>query len=587
DGRARVNLAVAYYLAKSNFELAEIQFDKALELNPNDADGYCLKGWCHALSGQGEQAIVCTDQALRLSPFDIYDCRIAQFLAAYTARRYEQAMTALGSIPDPGHEVSAYLSACYAQLGRDAEARRAMAEFLSEAREEMADYPGEDRERWRRYWARQFPFKDPADLDHLLDGLRSAGLPDAPPEPTPDLPTKPTIAVLPFDNLSGDPEQAYFADGITEDIITGLSRFRDVAVIARTSSFSFRGQSLAVAEIAEKLGVQYIVEGSVRRAGERVRITAQLIDAESGAHRWGQNYDREMTDIFEVQDEVTRTIVATLAGRLSDAGIDRAKRKPTASLTALDYLLQGRDLVFRYSREDIAKARRLLEKAIALDPGYAEAHAWLAECHWADWSSGWTADAEGGLERGAEIAAKALALDDSDPQVHMVAGWNCLFRHQYDEVRHHFDKAAVLNPDQPDLAMLKSFLATFTGDHAGALAKIQEAMRLDPFGRYGFPLGLAHYGLKQYGEAVAAFKTIRAKVPEVIAWRAACHAQMGQDDDARREAARFVEASTADMRRSGLPIPESWLDFLAARNPYQRPEDMAHFTEGLQKAGLE
>jgi TolB-like protein/Flp pilus assembly protein TadD len=177
DGRARVNLAAAYHFAKSNFELAEIQFDKALELNPNDCGGYCLKGWCHALSGQAEQAIVCTDQAIRLSPFDIYDCRMAQFVAFYAARRYEEAVMALGSIPDPGHEVNALLAACYAQLGRDAEARQAMADFMTKAREEIRNFPGEDQECWRRYWVRQFPFKETNDLDHLLDGFRKAGLP--------------------------------------------------------------------------------------------------------------------------------------------------------------------------------------------------------------------------------------------------------------------------------------------------------------------------------------------------------------------------------------------------------------------------
>ena len=177
DGRARVNLATAYYLVKSNFELAEIHFDKALELNPNDADGYCLRGWCNVLAGQSEQAIYCANQAIRLSPFDIDDCCMAQFAVFYTARLYDEAIMALGRITDSGNQVNAMLAACYAQLDREAEASLAMASFIETSREEIKDYPGADQEGWRRYWARQFPFKDTGHLDHLLDGFRRAGLP--------------------------------------------------------------------------------------------------------------------------------------------------------------------------------------------------------------------------------------------------------------------------------------------------------------------------------------------------------------------------------------------------------------------------
>jgi tetratricopeptide (TPR) repeat protein len=177
DGRARVNMAAAYYLVESNFELAEIQFDKALELNPNDADGYCLKGWCSVLAGRTEQAMFCTDQAIRLNPFDVYDCREAQFAATYIAGRYQEAVKALASIPDPGCEVNAMLAACYAQQGRESEARQAMASFMGRASKEIGNCPGEDPAAWRRYWARLFPFKEASHLDHLLDGFRKAGMP--------------------------------------------------------------------------------------------------------------------------------------------------------------------------------------------------------------------------------------------------------------------------------------------------------------------------------------------------------------------------------------------------------------------------
>ena len=196
--------------------------------------------------------------------------------------------------------------------------------------------------------------------------------------PAPTLPDKPSIAVLPFDNLSGDPAQAYFSDGITEDMITELSRFRDLLVIARNSSFAFRGKPVGAVEVGRRLGVRFLLEGSVRKAGERVRITAQLIDAVTGAHLWAERYDRTLEDIFAVQDEVVATIAATLAGRIELAGTERAKRKPTQDLLAYDCLLRGMEHLAGHEEDANAKARAMFERAAGLDPGYALARAYLA-----------------------------------------------------------------------------------------------------------------------------------------------------------------------------------------------------------------
>ena len=401
------------------------------------------------------------------------------------------------------------------------------------------------------------------------------------------LPDKLSIAVLPFVNMSGDAEQEYFSDGITEDIITGLTYFRDVSVIARNSSFGFKGQSPDVTEVGRKLGAQYVVEGSVRKVGDKVRITAQLVDASTGIHIWAHRYDRDLEDIFAMQDEVTETIVGTLAGRLETVGAERARKKPTTSLTAFDYLLQGRKLVYRYNREDNAKARDLLEKAIALDPDYAEAHAWLSETYMADWEGGWARDLDACLERATEIAKRAVALDDSDSLAQAHMGYLLLYRRQYEQARHHIERALALNPHHPDIAMVLGLCEIWSGNPEIGLAKAKEAMRLDPFGRYGLLLGHAHYSLRNYQDAVAALNTVRAKLPTVIARRAASYARLGQDEQARSAAEEFLEVASAGMAACGVPLPESWLDFLAERTPYQRQEDMDHFLGGLRKAGLE
>jgi tetratricopeptide (TPR) repeat protein len=177
DNRARTNLGVAYHLCKGNFEAAQVQFARALELNPNDADAYCLQGWCHVYAGEGDDAIACTDRAMRLSPFDTYECYLAQFFAHYAARRYTQALASLGRIVDPAYPIDAYRAACCAQLGRGTEARNAMDAYMATAQKEVAIWPGKAPKAWQRHWAQSQPFRDPADLEHLLDGFRKAGMP--------------------------------------------------------------------------------------------------------------------------------------------------------------------------------------------------------------------------------------------------------------------------------------------------------------------------------------------------------------------------------------------------------------------------
>ncbi len=405
-------------------------------------------------------------------------------------------------------------------------------------------------------------------------------------EPLP-LPDKPSVVVLPFVNMSGDAEQEYFSDGITEDIITGLSRFRELFVIARNSSFTYKGRPVKVQDIGEELGVRYVVEGSVRQAGNRVRITAQLVDATTGNHLWAERYDREMEDVFAIQDEVTETVVATLAGRLGDLGVDYAKRKPTHSLTGFDYVLHARQLIYRYKRESILEARELLEKAIALDPEYAIAHAWLSEAYLTEWWAGWTADAGASFERSARAAAQAVALDDTDPQVHIQMGAVYFYRRQYDEARFHFDKALSLNPNEPNALMMQSAYSMYVGDPERAVAQINEAIRVDPLGHYGFPKGIAHYTARNYEEAIAAFKTVRGEAQSVQAWLAACYTQSGGLRDARAATTEFVARTTKAMADMGARPPACWCEFFAERHPYKHQKDMDHLLEGLRKAGLE
>ena len=433
-----------------------------------------------------------------------------------------------------------------------------------------------------------FHLHDPAFEDWLRDErLRLEGTATSGDQPAGlSRPEKPSIAVLPFVNISGDPEQEYFSDGITDDIITGLSRFRELFVIARNSVFTYKGRPAKVQDIGRELGVQYIVEGSVRKAGNRVRVSGQLVDAMTGGHVWAERYDRALEDVFAMQDEITDTLVATLAGRLGVLGVDRAKRKPTESLTAFDHVLHARQLIYLYKQESIFKARELLEKAIVLDSDYATAHAWLAETYWTEWFAGWTVDTGASFERSVHHAAQAVALDDTDGQAHMQMGQVLLDRHQYEETRFHFDRALSLNPGQPDALMMQAFYSTYVGDPERAIAQINETVRMDPLGHYGVVQGIANFSARNYEEAITAFKTVRGEAQSAQAWLAACHAQMGHREDAEAAAAEFVARITKAMARIGARAPASWVDFFAERHPYKRADDLDHLLDGLRKAGL-
>ena len=400
------------------------------------------------------------------------------------------------------------------------------------------------------------------------------------------LPDKPSVAVLPFVNLSGDPEQEYFSDGITEDIITELSRFRSLFVIARNSSFAYKGRNVKIQEISKDLGVHYLAEGSVRKAGKRVRVTAQLIDGITGSHLWAERYDRDLEDIFAVQDDVAQTIAATVMGRLEGEGAARAKRKPTDNLNAYDCLMRGREHLYLFTPEDNPLARKMFEKAIALAPKYASAHAGLAETYWCDWFSGWTSDPEITFERFAQSAERSLALDDTDNRVHIEMGEVYLGRRQYDLAKHHFDKAVALNPSDSDARMHLGFYAIHVGNHDNAIIRIREATRLNPFGRYGYALGMALYLSGRYDEAIAAFKTVRARFSHIHAWLAASYAQKGKCDDAQQSVARFEMIVRSDMPIASERTSRDWSEFFAERFPFERPSDLDHLFDGLRKAGL-
>ena len=402
----------------------------------------------------------------------------------------------------------------------------------------------------------------------------------AAPAKAPSVPpsVKPAIIVLPFSNMSGDAEQEFFADGLTEDILTDLSRFHELFVISRNTSFKYKGQAVDVRKVAKDLGVQYVVEGSVRKAGNRVRVSVQLIDAEMDRHLWAERYDRELDDIFAIQDQVTTAIVAMLPGRVAAAAHDRAERKPTENMAAYECALAAKVLHHRSKREDNEKARNLIERAIELDPKYAHAHAWKACIIGQQLVYGWCTDPASTrreIERELDIA---LALDENDSDVQRVLAALRLLQKNHDKAQFHQQRALSLNPNDDLIVVQEGEILTWIGEPERGIPWIQKAMRLNPFHppRFWNHLGRAYFVARRYAEAVEAFKRIAAPDQFHHAFLAACHAQSGDAAAAGRHVREVLS------RNPGF----TWSTTLEPVLYYKRDSDLAHHRDGIQKAGL-
>jgi len=397
---------------------------------------------------------------------------------------------------------------------------------------------------------------------------------------------KPAVAVLPFANMSGDPEQEYFSDGITEDLITELSRFRELSVVSRSSSFVFKGKAASVAEICDKLKAHYLVEGSIRKAGNRVRVTAQLIEADSDRHVWAERYDRELENIFGVQDDIVRRVAGTLVGRLEHQRQERAKRQSESELRAYDLYLRGREHFFTWSPDDNLKARDLLRSAIGIEPEYAAALALLSEILLRMWLNGWSADPDADLAESFAAAQKAVAIDGEDSRTHTAAGMACLFQRQLDNGRHHFETARKLNPNDTRALVYVSRHAVFDGDPERAIELCRQALSLNPYGKYSWNLGLACFGARRYRETIDLLEGMANPPAAVLALLAASHAMAGDADAAESATARFRAAAQVSPVMSKLNRPADWKSYFSARWPFRDRGEFAHLEAALRRAGL-
>jgi adenylate cyclase len=461
-----------------------------------------------------------------------------------------------------------FLAFTYVEAGRGEEAQIAVAEVLK--RNPKASIKGYSK-------SKLFAYKDPTEIERVLDSLRKAGLPEKPPLPLPD---KPSIAVLPLDNLSGDPEQEYFSDGITEQIITGLSKISSLFVIARNSTFTYKGQPVKIQQVSEELGVRYVLEGSVQKSGDRVRINAQLIDAIKGNHLWSETYDRELQDIFAMQDDITQKILTALQVELTHGEQARVWSRGTENLQAYLKHLQAHEKWLQMNKESNALARQLAEEGIALDPNYANAYLTLAATHIMDMFFGSTESPEDSMRQAIAVNKKALALNDSLATAHSQLGYLYAMTRQYDKGVAEAERGVKLEPNSAIAHDLLGLTLAYAGRPEEAIPMYKKAIRLEPLapGKYYFHLGAAYLRTGQCDEAISACEeAIRRASNNLFAHvnATAAYSICGRENEARAAAAEVLRID-----------PSFSCDFHARKLPHKNQADIDRYIGALRKAGL-
>lgn len=399
----------------------------------------------------------------------------------------------------------------------------------------------------------------------------------------------PAIAVLPFADRSETADQAYFAAGMAEDIMAELARFRSLVVIARDSSFLNGAEPPDLESLARALEVDYLVTGTLRRAGERVRIAARLVACQDGRCVWAERYDSSLADIFAVQDDVARAVTAKVVGHIDELGRQRAARKRPETLAVYELLLLGNWHLREGSEADVAEARRLFQRAIDLDPTNARAHAEMAFSHLIECWSDWAVAPESAAERALSLARKAVSLDDLDARAHLYlaaahynAGWN------FEAAGLAFDRAAELNPNDYDLFCLRSWHFVLSGRAEEGIACAEHAIRLSPLTTEDCRVAqcCAAYGARRYQDALAALRSIPEPSNHVRAFLAMCLAQLGQQAEAEKAMADFLAVASKDLADHPERRPEGWRGYWVARYHFRRKADLEHLLDGLAKAGM-
>ena len=390
---------------------------------------------------------------------------------------------------------------------------------------------------------------------------------------------KASIAVLPFVNMSGDPEQEYFSDGITEEIITALSKVPDILVIARNSTFTYKGKAVNVKQVGKELGVKYVLEGSVRKSGNRIRATAQLIDAETGNHKWADRYDRDLEDIFAIQDEITTRILEELSIRLWHDVKARLVVKGTDKLEAYLKYWQGMEYLGRFNKNDTEIALHMFEEVIKLDPNWGLAYAFLGMCYHIDFLNGWSNSRQESIRNAMEYAKKAISLDNTLPDPYLILSNIYLYKRRYEHSIFEAEKSIKVQPNFFIGYQALGLALTYSGNFNKAIDMLKQAIRLSPkFPMVKFHLGVCIFNIGQYSEAIPLFKIALEQAPDyfrIHAYITAAYVLEEMVDIARKQAQEILRID-----------PDFLVDGFADHIPYKNQSDTDRILNALRKAGL-
>jgi TolB-like protein/predicted Zn-dependent protease len=556
------------HLAKRQHEKAIAACERSVALAPNYIGGLLWLG--HALNNAGrhQEAIPHFKRVIRLSPLDPSAGLFGLGTVYRLMERHEEAITVLKDALhySPKHlNVHLNLAACYGALGKEDEVHAAAAEVLRLN-------PNFSLNRFER----GLTYKNRADSERFINALRKAGLPDKPSLPLPD---KPSIAVLPFTNMSDDPKQEYFSDGLTEEIISALSRVPKLFVIARNSTFTYKGKPVKVQKVSKELGVRYVLEGSLRKAGDRVRITAQLIDASIGHHLWSERYDRTIKDIFALQDEITMKIIMAMQVKLTEGERARVHAKGTDNLDAYLKFLQGLTHFSRWNPDDHVLARRYFEEAIALDPEYASPYGIMGHIHLWEVFGGRSKSPQESIGQAFKLSQKVLALDEFHPSGHIILGTIHRIKGQHEKAIAAFERAVALNPTIGGLFNLGDSLS-YAGRPQEAIPHFKRLIRLSPLDPSMGLLGLnfVYIMMERYEEAITEIKKALHYQPDFLtahARLAGCYAALGREEEADAEAAEVLRLH-----------PKFSVMKIAKRMQIRDKDVKQRYIDLLRKAGL-
>jgi len=481
------------YSMTNRHDKAIAQVEKAAALNPNSAVAHFLVGKTLSFAGRWKESIPEYKIAIRLNPIPPNNHLWSIGLSYAYTEQYEEAIKwCEKAIHQEPNDLLAHMmmTVVYSLSGQDEKAR-------AEADEVLRIQPKFTIDKFKK----KLTYKREVDREKFLSALHKAGLPDKPPLQLPD---KPSIAVLPFDNLSGDPKQEYLSDGISENIISSLSKISKMFVIARNSTFTYKGKPVNVKQVSRELGVRYVLEGSVQKAEGQLRVTAQLVDATTGNHIWSERYDRELKDIFALQDDITKKIITALQVKLTEGEQARTASKGTNNLDAYLKFLQSFETLRRFNRESNALGKQLAEEAVALDPKYAPAYRVLSATHMMDVWLGTSKSPKQSLAKAMELIQKAIALDDTYAEAYGDLGFLLSMKQQHDKAVATAERGVALNPSAADAHMKLGHTLRFAGRYEESIPEYKTAIRLNPIppNNYMFGLGKSYAHTGQYEEAI-------------------------------------------------------------------------------------